>query len=629
VQKVIAMMQEMAAKGRAAKEAEKVQHGEYMKWCVDTTRTKKYAIRDGNLAIEKLSASAGKADADVARLTDEIAELDASIAGWTADKDAATKVRNTEKADYDKVHADYSASIDAMSRALSTLAARASGAIGVLLQLQQSLPRLSSKSIEAFIQEPFGMSANSYEFHTDSIQDMVNNLKDKMEDERASVEKEESEKVHAYQLLTQQLTMDIEAATEERDGKQQLMAQRSEDAASSKGDASETTDTKNADEKYLADLTAQCELKSSEFEQRQALRDGEQEALAKAIEIISSKAVSGSSEKHLPQLLQAKPSSFALRASGADAGLRQRVAVFLQNRAKKSDSRLLLRVAAKLTEQGPFDKVKTMIADLITKLSQEAAEEADHKAWCDGELKANKQTRDAKSEEVDHLTARSDKLSAMIAQLSTEIATLNQEVSAAQAALAEATKQRNKEHAENEEAVADAKAAIVAVTEALKVLKEFYAQAATATALVQQSPADDAPASWDSSFTGQQSASTGVIGMLEVILSDFNRLESETSSSEAEASAAFDRFSSDSNADIASLTESADAKTDLKTKKEKDLNDTKKDLRATQEELDSALAYYDKLKPNCIDAGVSYKERVQRREEEIESLREALKILGE
>merc|ERR1719421_2755013 len=164
----------------------------------------------------------------------------------------------------------------------------------------------------------------------------------------------------------------------------------------------------------------------------------------------------------------------------------------------------------------------------------------------------------------------------MIAQLSTEIATLSQEASAAQAALAEATAQRTKEHEENEEAVADAKAAIVAVTEALKVLKEFYAQAATATAFVQQSPADDAPASWDSSFNGQQSASTGVLGMLDVILTDFNRLESETSSSEAEAQAAFDRFSADSNADIASLTEASDAKTDEKTKKEKALNDTKK-----------------------------------------------------
>ena len=37
------MMQDMAAKGLAAKEAEKIQHTEYMKWCVDTTRTKKCA----------------------------------------------------------------------------------------------------------------------------------------------------------------------------------------------------------------------------------------------------------------------------------------------------------------------------------------------------------------------------------------------------------------------------------------------------------------------------------------------------------------------------------------------------------------------------------------------------------
>ena len=36
-----------------------------------------------------------------------------------------------------------------------------------------------------------------------------------------------------------------------------------------------------------------------------------------------------------------------------------------------------------------------------------------------------------------------------------------------------------------------------------------------------------------------------------------------------------------------------------KTSKEGDLNDTEKDLRATQEELDAALAYYDKLKPSA------------------------------
>jgi len=64
-----------------------------------------------------------------------------------------------------------------------------------------------------------------------------------------------------------------------------------------------------------------------------------------------------------------------------------------------------------------------------------------------------------------------------------------------------------------------------------------------------------------------------------------------------------------------------------KTEKESELNDTTKDLTATQAELDAALAYYEKLKPSCVDAGLSYEERVKQREEEIESLKEALRIL--
>ena len=56
------------------------------------------------------------------------------------------------------------------------------------------------------------------------------------------------------------------------------------------------------------------------------------------------------------------------------------------------------------------------------------------------------------------------------------------------------------------------------------------------------------------------------------------------------------------------------------------LTSTLEDLQGTQEELDAALAYFDKLKPSCVDAGVSDEERVARRKEEIEGLQEALQI---
>jgi len=58
------------------------------------------------------------------------------------------------------------------------------------------------------------------------------------------------------------------------------------------------------------------------------------------------------------------------------------------------------------------------------------------------------------------------------------------------------------------------------------------------------------------------------------------------------------------------------------------LEEKEKDLDGTQKELDAALAYYEKLKPSCVDAGVSYEDRVARRKEEIQSLQEALKILS-
>ena len=68
-------------------------------------------------------------------------------------------------------------------------------------------------------------------------------------------------------------------------------------------------------------------------------------------------------------------------------------------------------------------------------------------------------------------------------------------------------------------------------------------------------------------------------------------------------------------------------KSGTKTDKESALQQAQTDLKTTQEQLDKALEYYEKLKPTCVDSGITYEERVKRREEEIVSLQEALKIL--
>jgi uncharacterized protein YoxC len=270
-----------------------------------------------------------------------------------------------------------------------------------------------------------------------------------------------------------------------------------------------------------------------------------------------------------------------------------------------------------------------MIDSMITKLLAEANEEADHKGWCDTEMSQNKHTRDKKTEELNTLHAQIDQLTADITTLAQEIADLSAGIAELDKAIAEATEVRQKESAKNKETIEDAKQAQTAVTQALSVLKDFYAKAATATALVQgKQPEADAPATFDSPYTGMGGESTGVIGMLEVIQSDFAKLEAETGAAEDTAAKEYRRFMAESTKDKAVKETDLDHKKKSKVTKESDLNDADKDRFATERELNAALAYYDKLKPSCVDSGVTYDERVGQREEEIESLREALKILS-
>merc|ERR1719160_1414147 len=141
------------------------------------------------------------------------------------------------------------------------------------------------------------------------------------------------------------------------------------------------------DKKYLEDLTATCEQKASDFESRQQLRAEEIEAIEKAIEIISSEAVSGNAEKHLPTLLQTKAASMAQLRADARNPAQQRVAQYLQDRSRELNSRVLSALAVRVADD-PFKKVKKMIKDLIVRLMEEANEEA---GWCDTELSTNEQ----------------------------------------------------------------------------------------------------------------------------------------------------------------------------------------------------------------------------------------------
>jgi len=641
VQKVIQLLENMSAKGKKEKHEEQVQFAAYKQICDDTAVEKERAIKQATEKIEMLKADIQKYISDAELLTKEIAEHDSDIAAWTGDKKAATKVRVMEKNDYDAMHKDYSESVDALQRAIAILKKQAhdrkQGSSLAQVSALKSLtliPPEAKKALDLFLmqssEEPgdeglavSAPEANAYEFQSHGIIEMLEKLLDKFVDERTALEKEEMNSKHACDMLMQDLTAQIEQAKTDRNEKAETKAKKLQSKADAEGDLEDTTTTRDADQKYLDDLKATCSQKASDFESRQQLRTEELEAIAKAIEILSSSAVSGNADKYLPTLIQKRGASLGQFRSGEQTVIQRRVAEFLKEQGRQWNSRILSALAVKVADD-PFAKVKKMIKDLLVRLMEEANEEAEHKGWCDTELSTNEQTRKEKTEAVETLHAEIDELQASIAKLTEEIGELSKAIADLDAAMAEATEIRQKEKEENEVTIKDSQEAQTAVAQALTVLKEFYAKAGEATALLQTKQ----PEIFDSPYKGMQSENGGVIGMLEVIESDFARLEADTSAAEASAQKTYDTFMTDSKVDKAQKTTDVDHKTAKKQDETQALTVKRGDLEGTQKELDAALAYFDKLKPSCIDAGVSYEDRVNRRKEEIESLQEALRILN-
>lgn len=286
----------------------------------------------------------------------------------------------------------------------------------------------------------------------------------------------------------------------------------------------------------------------------------------------------------------------------------------------------VLSATAERAAADPIAKVKTMIEQLIVKMQDQANEEATKHGWCQAELASNKAMREEKTDQVDSLQSEIEELSSSIAKLGEEAVTLNEELTQLTTAMANASEIRQKEKQKNADTVGDAKEAQEAVAQALQVLKEFYAKAGAATSFL-QTKTDAAPETFSEPYTGMGGESGGVIGMMEVIASDFARLQAETQAAEEAAKAEYEEFMEDSKVDKATKSKTAEHKESKKLSKSQELVSTETDLQGTQKELDAANAYLEKLKPDCLDTGASYAERKAQREEELKDLETALKML--
>jgi len=626
IEKVIQMMSDLEQKiiGEG-KEAQKV-YDEFAEWCEDRSKDLGFEIKTGKAAVADLSATIEDESAKIAAATSKIDDLSGDIASDEADLKAATKIREKEAADFAAEEKELNEVIDMLQRAIAILEKEMAGGASMMQlrsasNLEQALDVMvkasaissaDSQKLVAMVQtssddsdsETGAPDPEVYENKSGGIVDTLNGLLEKAEGQLDEATKEETSAKNKYDLLKQSLTDEIKYANKDMDETKKGLAESNEAKAAAEGDLKVTSKDLNEDIAALGDLHQDCMTKAQDFEAETTSRGEELKALAMA-----KKAVKENTEGAGGQTYD-----FLQLSSSSDLKNFE-VVRLVKDLARKQHAPALAQLASRMASairlnhgDDVFAKIKGMISDMIEKLEQEAAEAAELKQWCDKEIGEATAKKEDATAEFEKLTTSIDSKSAESKKLKEEVATLQKELAALAETQQEMDKVREEEKAIYEKNKPEMEQGLKGVKLALKILNDYYAKA-------------------DKSHGSSDGAGGGIIGMLEVIESDFTKGLTEMVAAEQTAASTYDRETKENEIEKTTKTQDVKYKTKEAASLDKAVSELSSDRDSIQSELDAVNEYLESLEKKCTYKVESYEERKARREAEINGLKEALDIL--
>jgi len=661
VEKVIQLLSDMRSELQSEGAAEAGTYDKFACFCKDTTVQKSTSVTNGQDTIEAESADISEKTAVREEKIEEVQNRKKK------QEELATTLEETrvrlakERAEYEVTAADLSKAISSLQSAIMAMEASKPSSpvfLSVKADVKKSLelaevmnlvktPKM--KAVAAFLQTTVDPKDPDYKYHSQGIVEVMTDLLKDFNAEKKQVDDEWGKTEKAEQ----DLISDLEGQMEENENMIGTLKGDVErlgtEIAQHRGNLVEAEAIMKDDQLYLKDLTERCEQRAGAYDQRSVMRADEIKALSEALEILNERvqvadqsanerafiqvAHNLPSQKLVPSFLQTARSgvkNLLERARGQTLSVearREKVLALFRDEGKRLSSTVLISLAMKVKDD-PFIKVKKLIQQLIERLIKESTSEATKKGFCDTELGKAEKNRNHRWEDVQRLSAELASLEAKQDALEEELVELSETLKELNTGLKTATEERSENKNENLRVLKEAKEGLAAVSEALLVLKVFYKQAAKAKVLLQASPVDEEdPGAESGAYKGAQQKATAVLGLLEVIISDFERTIKNTSANEATAAAEFVEFDRTSKSDIGGK----ETKTELD---EQDLVTTKtsikekmKDMQSNMDLVDMALKELEELKSLCVDTGMSYEERVQKREDEISALQKALCIL--
>merc|ERR1719253_636367 len=419
---------------------------QYMCYCSNADGTLGKSIRDAETKIPQLESSLSEDAALKKQLEAELKEAQTNRADAKDAIAKATAIREKEAKAFAKLKSDAEANLGALSKAIPAIekgmgsAFLQTNAASVLRQISESANMASGDRdvLASFLSE-----GSSYSPKGGEIVGILKTMKDEMEKDFADASSEESSAVSDFEGLIASKKKEIDALTKAVESKTMRVGELGVKLAEMENDLEDTQEGLAKDQKFLADLDTNCELKKKEWAAYKKMQAEEAVALADTIKILNDDDALELFKKPLP----GSASSF-VQVQVTSAAMRQRALTALKTgrSGHKADPRLdLIELAMHGGKMG-FEKIIKMIDNLVRDLKAEQGVDAEKKKYCLAEL----DKAEDKKKELDLDIADLDKAIAdaeeTIATLKSDIAALQDGIKKLDKSVAEATETRKEEH---------------------------------------------------------------------------------------------------------------------------------------------------------------------------------------
>jgi len=651
---VLDLMDSLSAKITAEGEAEAKAYKEYVEWCDNAAANVKYEIKTATSKKDQLEATIAKATSDVSSGASKIEDVAAAISADQSELKEATVVREKEAADFAASEAELVDSVDTLGRAISIISREMQKNPALLQQantgdFSKLLATLSTvvdaaafsvddrQKLTALVQNKQGSSSDEDEFgapaaatyksQSGNIVDVLDDLKEKAEEELADVRKAESGSKHNFQMLKQSLEDQMSADTKDLNEEKSDKAAAEETKATAVGDLDQTAKSLANAEDNLHTTGTTCMTVAADHEATMKGRQEELTAIATARKMLSetSSGAVGQSYSFL-EVFSAMHSSADL----ANVEIIQLVKKLAREQHSAALAQLASRIGAVIrygssSGEDPFVKIRSLISDMITKLTNEAQSESTEKAYCDEELAKTASKKEELNFQISKLTAKIDKAAAKSASLKDSAKQAQADLAALAKSQAEMDSIRREESASYRQAKEDLSLGLSGVRKAIGVLRDYYGGASAASASMLLDMGQPAAPVQHSKSSG---AGGSILDILEVVESDFAKNLASEEAQEADAAAGYEKQSQENKVTKSMKEQDVKYQTAEFKGLEKTISELSSDRETTNTEFSAVMDYSGKLNGRCIAKPESYEQRRARREAEVSGLKEALSILN-